>query len=49
MEAETLDWFRINCMNSNDDKCKLIVANTSIVSINMGNTTIEASESVKHF
>ena len=47
MEAETLDWFRINCMNSNDDK--LIVANTRIVSINMGNTTIEASESVKHF
>ena len=37
----------MNCMKSNDDKCKLIVANTNNVSLNMGNATIEASESVK--
>ena len=37
----------MNCMKSNDDKCKLIVANTNNVTINMGNATIEASESVK--
>ena len=49
LEAETcviLHWFRMNCMKSNDDKYKLIVANTN-VSLTMGNVTIEASASVK--
>ena len=34
-------------MKSNDDKCKVIVANTNNVSLKMENATIEASESVK--
>ena len=52
LEAETsviLHWFRMNCMKWNDDKCKLIIVNTNNVSLNMGNATIEASESVKLF
>ena len=39
LEAEKsviLHSFRMNCMKSNDDKCKLIVANTNNVSLNMG-------------
>ena len=46
LEAETsviLHWLCMNCMKSNDDKCKLIVANTNNVSLNMGDATIEAS------
>ena len=42
-----LNWFRINEMKSNDDKCHLIVANTSNVSVTMGSETIEISNSVK--
>ena len=33
-------------MKSNDDKCHLIVANQENVSINLGQETIEASDSV---
>ena len=42
-EMSVLHWFRMNCMKSNDDKYKLIVANTNNLSLNMGNATIEAS------
>ena len=50
LEEETsviLNWFRINKMKSNDDKCKLIVAKTNNVSVTVGNETIEASDNVR--
>ena len=50
LETETsviLNWFRINEIKSNDDKCHLIVANTSNVSVTIGSEIIEASNSVK--
>ena len=50
LETETsvvLNWFRINEMKSNDDKCHLIVANKNDVSINLEYDTIESSNSVK--
>ena len=34
-------------MKSNDDKCKLIVANTDKVSLNLGNEFMEASSTVE--
>ena len=45
LETETsviLNWFRIKEMKSNDDKCYLIVANTSNVTVTMGSEIIEA-------
>ena len=42
-----LNWFHINEMKSNDDKCKLIVANHEYVSLTLGNESIEASSSVE--
>ena len=44
--TEVLKWFHNNEMKSNDDKCHLIVANQENVSINLGQETIEASDSV---
>ena len=45
LEDETsaiLDWFRINEMKSNDDKCNLIVAKNENLSIKLGNELIES-------
>ena len=50
LEDETsivLNWFQINEMKSNDDKCKLIVANNDEVSLILGNESIEASSTVE--
>ena len=50
LENETtiiLNWFRINEMKSNDDKCHLIVANTDKVSVTLGNEVIETSDTVE--
>ena len=44
--TDVLKWFHNNEMKSNDDKCHLIVANQENVSINIGQETIEASDSV---
>ena len=49
LENETsliLDWFRINEMKPNDDKCHLIVTNKDRVSVTLGNQTIKAADSV---
>ena len=45
--SEVLKWFRINEMIPNDDKCHLLVAKNSNVSVILGNETIEASNSVE--
>ena len=42
-----LNWFRINEMKSNDDKCHLIIANTDKVSVSLGNEVIGASDTVE--
>ena len=50
LEDETLivlNWFQINEMKSNDDRCKLIVANNDNVSLTLGNESIEASSTVE--
>ena len=50
LENETtivLDWFCINEMKSNDDKCHLIVANTDNVSVALGKEVIETSDQVE--
>ena len=50
LEEETsivLNWFQINEMKSNDDKCKLIVANHKYVSLTLGNETIDGSSTVE--
>ena len=50
LENETsaiLNWFRINEMKSNDDKCNLIVANNQSLSINIGKNLIESCNSVE--
>ena len=44
--SEVLNWFRINEMKSNDDKCHLIVADQEHFSITLGQETIKASDSV---
>ena len=49
LENETssiLNWFRMNEMKPNDDKCHLIVTNQDSVSVTLGNDTIEATDSV---
>ena len=49
LENETsliLNWFRINEMKPNDDKCHLIVSNQDNVSVTLGNEIIEATDSV---
>ena len=50
LEKETaviLNWFKINEMKLNDDKCYLIVCNEENVSVTLGNETIEKSSSVE--
>ena len=42
-----LDWFRINEMKANDDKCHLIVANEENVSLHLIHDVIKSSDSVK--
>ena len=49
MEAETnllIDWFRINEMKPNEDKCHLLVINYENVSVNLGNENIPCSSTV---
>ena len=49
LEKETsivLNWFKVNEMKSNDDKCHLIVPNVSKASVHLGNECIEAENSV---
>ena len=50
LEEETslvLNWFRINEMKSNDDKCHLIVANHVDVSVRLNSETTEGEDSVE--
>ncbi len=50
LELETstvLNWFKVNEMKSNDDKCHLIVANHNDVSVNLGNEIIEGTNTVE--
>ena len=50
LESETttiLDWFRVNEMKPNDDKCHLIVCNKDDLSVKLGNETIQSSDSVE--
>ena len=50
LEEETslvLNWFRINEMKSNDDKCHLIVANHNDVSVSLNGETTEGEDSVE--
>ena len=42
-----LNWFKVNEMKSNDDKCHLIVCNQKDVSITLGSENIEESSSVE--
>ena len=47
LENETsliLNWFRMNEIKPNDDKCHLIVTNQNRVSVTLGNKTIEATD-----
>ena len=49
LENETsviLEWFRLNEMKSNDDKCNLIVAKNDNLNINVGHEQIESCKSV---
>ena len=48
-EKETnviLNWFKVNEMKSNDDKCHLIVPNSSGTSVKLGREIIKAEDSV---
>ena len=50
LEAETntvLNWFKMNEMKSNDDKCHLIVINNNNTSVCLGSEIIESSNSVE--
>ena len=50
LEDETcqiLDWFRINEMKPNDDKCHLLICNHVQGSVTLGHEKIEATNSVK--
>ena len=42
-----LNWFRINEMNANADKCHIIVANMEDISLQVGQDIIKSSDSVK--
>ena len=49
LETETslvLNWFRINEMKSNDDKCHLFVVNHDVTSIKLGNETLKSADAV---
>ena len=44
LEQETtliLNWFKVNEMKSNDDKCHIIVCNQKDISITLGSENIE--------
>ena len=45
--SEILNWFRVNEMQTNDDKCNLIVLHAANVSITLGNEVIESVDSVE--
>ena len=50
LETETsvvLNWFRINEMKANDDKCHLIVVNKEDISLHLGHDIIKSSDSVE--
>ena len=50
LETETSEihnWFRVNEMQANDDKCNLIVLQAANVSITLGNEVIESVDSVE--
>ena len=50
LELETnllLDWFRINEMKPNEDKCHLLVINQENVSVTLGNGNISCSSTVE--
>ena len=50
LENETsliLDWFRINEMKPNDDKCHLIVCNHDQLTVTLGEEEIETNDSVE--
>ena len=50
LETETntvLNWFKLNEMKSNDDKCHLIVVNNDNASVCLGSEIIESSNSVE--
>ena len=50
LETETtivLNWFKLNEMKSNNDRCHLIVANNDNISVSLGNEIIESSNSVE--
>ena len=50
LENETsliLDWFRMNEMKPNDDKCHLIVCNHDQLSVILGREEIETTDSVQ--
>ena len=42
-----LQWFQLTEMKSNEDKCHLLVANNTEVSVTLGNEDILASSSVE--
>ena len=42
-----MEWFRINEMKSNSDKCHLIIANETNMEAKIGNDTIKGTDSVK--
>ena len=49
LEGDTsilINWFKINEMKLNEDKCHLIVANQHNISVKLGNETINSSKSV---
>ena len=49
LESETnilLEWFRINEMKPNEDKCHLLIANQNELSVKIGNEIINCSNSV---
>ena len=50
MEDETstvINWFHINEMKSNNDKCHLMVTNNDNVTITIGNSSIETSNTIE--
>ena len=50
LQTETLvvlNWFRLNEMKSNDDKCHLIIANNEEISLNLEHDIIMSSDSIK--
>ena len=42
-----INWFHINEMKSNNDKCHLIVTNNDNVTITIGNVSIETTNTIE--